>query len=143
MTTPAALCGLERTVCRVSMKKEPGNSKEGQRTEHYVIRYLEILMADTLEDFISTPFNLNVYITREPAGWGWQDLLADMSPRTDEETSLLLCFLPLWCLVAVQDPHPRPGKVPGAPEPLGCRARRGPATLLPNLHLARWPELSA
>lgn len=38
-----------------------------------------------------------------------RDLLADMSPRTDKETSLLLCFLPSWCLVAIHAPQPWEG----------------------------------
>lgn len=53
---------------------------------------------------------------------GWEGLL---SLRTDEETSLLLDFLPSWCLVAIHGPPPNPGKVPGAPESLGSRAEKG------------------
>lgn len=60
-----------------------------------------------------------------------RDLLADMSLRTDKETSLLPCFLPSWCLVAIHDPQLWEGS--WNPESLGSRLRRGPAILLPDL----------
>lgn len=68
--------------------------------------------------------------TQPPTGAG-RGLLAHMSPKTDEETSLLLC-VPLGAWWHFMIPTPAPfsqhchGKVTGAPESWGSRAEKGP-----------------
>lgn len=59
-----------------------------------------------------------------------------MSPRTDKDPSLLLYFLPSWCLGAIHDPHPSPGKVIRPLNLWAAKLRRWLTTFLPNLLLA-------
>lgn len=132
MNIPASLYGQERRVYRVSMEKR---TRELKRRSEKEALSCHSLPRDT-DVFLGMPSNLNGYVIYASADWGQEGLLADMSPRTDEETSLLLNFLPSWCLVAIHDPHPNPGKVPRVPESLGSRAEEGPCNISAQLAFA-------